>query len=96
MLVRAAYPIVGVELPFPFVTVAHVPASEFVHRSRRSLIGAVLGGSPALLEDLIFDPTIDKIFCGDEFDRGYDPAEPHEGFLADFLFRKKVVSSYAD
>ncbi len=94
LLANADDPIFGEEFPFPFVVVARAPASEFVKRCRNSLIVSVIGGNSQLLEDLIYEPTIDKVFWGKEFDRAYDPAEPHEGFLADFLFRKKVVSNY--
>jgi len=96
LLVKADDAIFGSEFPFPFVTVANVPASEFLRRCRNSLAVSVVGGKRELIQDLICEPTIDKVFWGDDFDHGYDPAEPHEGFLADFLFRKKVVFDYAD
>jgi thienamycin biosynthesis protein ThnO len=87
-------PIFGAEFPFPFVTVARCPVSEFTRRCRGSLVVSLIGGNQALLEDLIFEPTIDKVFHGEDFDRGYDPIDPHEGYLIDFLFRRKAVSPY--
>jgi thienamycin biosynthesis protein ThnO len=94
LLVDADDQIFGVEFPFPFLCVAHSPASEFVARCRNSLIVSVIGGTPELLEDFVLEPAIDKVFHGEEFDRGYDPIDPHEGYLADFLFHKKAVSSH--
>ena len=32
-----------------------------------------------------------KVFAGAHSERGYDPLDPHEGYLADFLYRKKAV-----
>ncbi|HLJ14269.1 MAG TPA: hypothetical protein VKV15_07220 [Bryobacteraceae bacterium] len=94
LLVDADDPLFGSEAPFPFVTVANAPAAEFVRRCRNSLVVSLIGGSRELFEDLVFEPTIDKVFANDDFDRGYDPVDPHEGFLTDFLFRKKAVSEY--
>jgi thienamycin biosynthesis protein ThnO len=94
LLVDADDRLFGAEFPFPFLCVAHSPASEFVARCRNSLIVSVIGGTPELLDDLVFEPSIDKVFHGKEFDRGYDPTDPHEGYLADFLFHKKAVSSH--
>jgi thienamycin biosynthesis protein ThnO len=85
-------PIFGCEFPFPFVAVAQARPYEFLQRSRGSLVVALLGASAQLFDEFALDPSIDKVFAGDDFDRGYDPAEPHEGWLTDFLFTKKVTS----
>jgi thienamycin biosynthesis protein ThnO len=92
LLVDADDPIFGTEFPFPFVTVAEVPPAEFVTRCRDSLVVAVIGLGASRIEEFVFEPTIDKVFAGDEFDRAYNPAEPHQGWLTDFLFKKKVAS----
>jgi acyl-CoA reductase-like NAD-dependent aldehyde dehydrogenase len=92
LLVDVEDPIFGTEFPFPFVTVARSHASEFVARCRHSLIVSVIGGTRSLIDELIFEPTIDKVFHGEDFDHAYDPVDPHEGYLVDFLFQKKAVS----
>jgi thienamycin biosynthesis protein ThnO len=81
----------GMEMPFPFVTVAKVPRSRLRTACTGSLIVAVPGAEPDVVAQLADESTVDKVFAGQDFDRGYDPRDPHEGYLADFLFRKKAV-----
>ena len=91
LLVDAESPLWGRELPFPFVTVAKFPRSRLRAACAGSLIVAVPGDEPDLVEQLAEEPTVNKVFGGDDFDHGYDPIDPHEGYLADFLFHKKAV-----
>jgi thienamycin biosynthesis protein ThnO len=95
LLVDAESALWGRELPFPFVTVAKVPRSRLRAACAGSLIVAVPGEDPELVEALAQEPTVDKVFAGDQFDRGYHPTDPHEGYLADFLFAKKAVLTSA-
>ncbi len=83
--------IFGTELPFPFVTVAAEKKENFVTLCRNSLIVSVIGKDDSLIKQLSCEPKIDKLFHGDQFDRDYTPSEPHEGYLVDFLFRKKII-----
>jgi thienamycin biosynthesis protein ThnO len=91
LLVDAESPLWGMELPFPFVTVAKIPRSRLRGACAGSLIVAVPGDEPDLVEQLTDEPSVNKVFGGADFDHGYDPIDPHEGYLADFLFRKKAV-----
>jgi thienamycin biosynthesis protein ThnO len=89
----------GTELPFPFVAVAPVSREAVVGAVCNSLIVSVLdtsGDDQELLEALATEPTISKVFAGEHFDRGYEPTDPHEGYLADFLFQKKPLRFGAD
>jgi len=82
----------GLELPFPFITVAEAEdEARVLELSRDALVLSVLGGDPELLQRLCCDPSIHKVFAGAHAERGYDPLDPHEGYLADFLYRKKAV-----
>jgi thienamycin biosynthesis protein ThnO len=94
--VAADDPIFGAELPFPFVTVADVARSKFVRAACGSLVVSVVGDDPALVAALVAEPSIDKVFHGEQFDRGFDPLDPHEGYLVDFLFQKKAVQPPLD
>lgn len=89
--IAATDPLFGVELPFPFVTVAQSGRLNLAKLCRNSLIVSITGEDRALCHELVLEPTISKVFHGDHFDRDYDPAEPHEGYLADFLFQKKTI-----
>ncbi|AEW99094.1 aldehyde dehydrogenase family protein [Streptantibioticus cattleyicolor] len=91
LLVDPGSPLFGTELPFPFTAVAHVPRSKAVAACAGSLIVSVLGDAAGLLGALAEEPGVDKVFGAEEYDRGYHPCDPHEGYLADFLFRKKAV-----
>ncbi|HVQ91714.1 MAG TPA: hypothetical protein VMU51_11820 [Mycobacteriales bacterium] len=95
LLVEAESPLWGMELPFPFVTVAKIPRSRLRAACAGSLIVAVPGDEPDLVEQLAEEPGVDKVFGGADFDHGYDPVDPHEGYLADFLFHKKAVLTRA-
>ncbi|WP_392668388.1 oxidoreductase [Streptomyces sp. LN785] len=91
LLVDPGSPLFGTELPFPFTAVAHVPRSKAVAACAGSLIVSVVGETDGLVRALAEEPGVDKVFAGDQFDRGYHPCDPHEGHLADFLFKKKAV-----
>lgn len=91
LLVDPGSPLFGTELPFPFTAVAHVPRSKAVAACAGSLIVSVVGEADGLVHALAEEPGVDKVFAGDRFDRGYHPCDPHEGHLADFLFKKKAV-----
>jgi thienamycin biosynthesis protein ThnO len=91
LVLEAGDPLFGAELPFPFVTVTAASREEIPSLCRGSLIVALVGCGGELTEALAFEPTVDKVFADEDFDHGYRPDEPHEGFLADFLFHKKSV-----
>jgi thienamycin biosynthesis protein ThnO len=84
-------PLFGAEFPFPFVTISEVSRPEMPRYSGGSLIVSVIGGDSEIVRALTMDPSIDKVFVGEHFDRGYWPTDPHQGFLVDFLFHKKAV-----
>jgi thienamycin biosynthesis protein ThnO len=99
LLAEPESPLFGTELPFPFVAVASVARDEVLPAVQNSLIVSVLdanGSDTELLETLAAEPTISKVFAGDHFDRGYEPIDPHEGYLSDFLFQKKPVLTGID
>lgn len=82
------------ELPFPFITVIDAEEENSrIEYSRHSLILSVINGSPELLQELYFDTSIRKVFSGSDVERGYHYLDPHEGFLADFLYCKKAIAS---
>ncbi len=94
LLTQVGSPLFGTELPFPFVAVAPIARDKVLDAVRDSLIVSVLDANSRdteLLEDLASEPTISKVFAGEYFDRGYEPTDPHEGFLSDFLFQKKPL-----
>jgi thienamycin biosynthesis protein ThnO len=91
LLVPPESALVQMELPFPFVTVTQAPREELARVCRQSLIVSLPGTDDDLLAQLAAEPSISKVFHGDEFDRGYQPVDPQEGYLADFLFQKKPV-----
>jgi acyl-CoA reductase-like NAD-dependent aldehyde dehydrogenase len=87
------HPLFGVELPFPFVVFTSVARGELVKASRHSLAVIVAGEDPDLETELLLEPTIDKVLTGGALSTEFDPLEPHEGFLLDFLYQKKTLRS---
>ncbi len=84
-------PIFNTELPFPFVIVCRTELEHIPALCRESLIVSLIGDNKTVLNELLTDPTLDKVFSGDHFDRGYHPTDTHEGFLFDFIFQKKTI-----
>jgi thienamycin biosynthesis protein ThnO len=84
-------PLFGAELRFPFITVAVADRAAMTRRVAGSLIVSVFGEDDQLWDRLWGDPAIDKLFKGHEITTLYHASEPHEGHLADFLFRKKAI-----
>jgi acyl-CoA reductase-like NAD-dependent aldehyde dehydrogenase len=86
------HPLVGLELPFPFVVFAPSRSRRDLPRAaRNSLAVVVAGDDETLTRELLLEPTIDKVFGSGALSTEFDPREPHEGFLLDFLFQKKAV-----
>lgn len=83
----------GWELPFPFVTIAQAAdESEMITLSKNTLILSVLTQDRGLLRRLCNESSIRKVFAGIHAERGYNYMDPHEGYLADFLYHKKAVA----
>ncbi len=88
------HPLFGLELPFPFVVFAPAASRQQILRAaRQSLAVVVAGRDDALSRDLLLEPTIEKVFDGGALSTEFDPLEPHEGYLVDFLFHKKSLRS---
>jgi hypothetical protein len=88
------HPLFGMELPFPFVVFAPAQArSDLLRGARHSLAVVVAGDDDSLVQDLLLEPTIDKVFASGALSTEFDPREPHEGYLVDFLFQKKAIRS---
>jgi hypothetical protein len=85
------HPLFGMELPFPFVVFASVSRRDILRAARQSLAVVVAGDSAAITQELLLEPTIDKVFDGGALSTEFDPREPHEGFLLDFLYQKKAI-----
>lgn len=83
----------GLELPFPFITVAEADTeAAMISLSKNSLILSVVTQDRALLEKLCAESSIRKVFAGAHVERGYHYMDPHEGYMADFLYHKKAVA----
>ncbi|MEE6258686.1 aldehyde dehydrogenase family protein [Plantactinospora sonchi] len=91
LLTTADSPLFRTELPFPFTAVAPVERSRLGQACAHSLIVSVVGEDAEVVAALAAEPTITKVFSGALFDRGYQPEDPQEGYLADFLFQKKAL-----
>jgi hypothetical protein len=87
------HPLFGMELPFPFVVFTSASRQELVRAASHSLAVVVVGRDEALMKELLLEPTVDKVFGGGALSTEFDPREPHEGYLLDFLYQKKGIRS---
>ena len=85
------HPLFGMELPFPFVVFTSATRQDLVRAAGQSLAVVVAGEDPTIVEELLLEPSIDKVFGGGALSTEFDPREPHEGFLLDFLYQKKAI-----
>jgi hypothetical protein len=82
------------ELPFPFVVFASARSRpDLIRAAGNSLAVVIAGEDDGLAHDLLLEPTIDKVFGSGALSTEFDPREPHEGFLLDFLYQKKAIRS---
>jgi acyl-CoA reductase-like NAD-dependent aldehyde dehydrogenase len=84
-------PVLGTELPFPFVVVAPWTAELGMEPLRNSLVLTVLGSSPELLEKIVHDPTVRRVVDGPADPWVSSPGLPHDGSLTAFLLEPKAV-----
>lgn len=85
----------GKEYPFQFLTIAQVPDDEIVVAARNSLAVTVVSEDRALVESIVLEPSIKKVYTGSKYTCDFDPAEPHEGFIAELLFEFKAYRPLA-
>jgi len=89
------HPLFGMELPFPFVVFTSASHKDLAKAAGNSLAVVVAGTDEALTQELLMSPTIDKVFGGGALSTEFDPREPHEGYLLDFLYQKKAIRTGA-
>lgn len=86
--------IFGTELPFPFVVFS--PSSSRLLSLRvcaSSLAVVIFGGdgdADSLPTQLLRLPGVRKVYAGGALSTEFDPLEPHEGYILDFLLEKKA------
>ena len=88
------HPLFGMELPFPFVVFTSARSRQDMLRAAGNSLAVVMAGEDAAFaQELLLEPTIDKVFGSGALSTEFDSREPHEGFLLDFLFQKKAIRS---
>lgn len=79
----------NLELPFPCVWVSAWSRRDGVQPLRHSLVVTAITGDEALIDDLLTEPTVGNVYCGNHPTWFRAPHIPHDGFLADALMRNK-------
>ncbi len=93
LLLDRKNPLYGAEFPFPFISVAQVNEEEVVDALGHSLAVTIVPSyklKPGMVEDLLMNPGISKVYAGNHGTHEIDLKEPHEGYVADFIFEKKA------
>ncbi|UOE18876.1 aldehyde dehydrogenase [Thermobifida halotolerans] len=86
-----SHPLVGTELPFPFVVVAPWREEDGIAPLRDSLVVSVLSEREDLAEALVLEPSVRKVVVGRTRPWTSLPELPHDGSLAGFLMEPKAV-----
>lgn len=82
----------GKEYSFPFVTVAEEPDVDTIVRAASgSLVVSLLSNNDTLLNRLLFNPDIFKVYRGPYATTDIDFLDPHEGFISNFLYKTKAL-----
>lgn len=85
------HPLFGIELPFPFAVFTSANSrQEMLVAAQNSLAVVVVGEDEHFSQELLLEPSIDKVFVSGALSTKLDPRAPHEGFILDFLFQKKA------
>ncbi len=79
------------ELPFPFISITEVPRQYLSHATAGALVATLLSHDESLFREILMRPDVCKIYWGAIPTTEMDLRDPHEGFLADFLFQAKAV-----
>ncbi|MCI3927759.1 aldehyde dehydrogenase family protein [Streptomyces sp. AN091965] len=85
------HPLVGTELPFPFVVVAPWDQTHGTAPLRNSLVVSLSGRHTHLAEQLLHEPSVRKVTTGDVRPWLSRPELPHDGSLAGFLLEPKAL-----
>lgn len=78
------------EFPFQYVSVVEVEDKQIYEALSNSLTVSMFTNDNKKIEKVFKDPSIHKEYLG-ETTRNIDSREPHEIFIADFLYKKKGV-----
>ncbi|MEY9855927.1 hypothetical protein ABH935_001531 [Catenulispora sp. GAS73] len=84
----AGHPLIGTELPFPFVVVA--PWDGSIGPLRDSLVLNLLGTDPVLADRALAEPTVRRVVTGLTEPWYTLPGLPHDGSLRSFLLEPKA------
>jgi len=79
----------NLELPFPCVWVSAWSRGAGIAPLRHSLVVTAITDDETLIDDLVAEPTVGNVYCGDHPTWLSSPEIPHDGFLADHLMRTK-------
>jgi acyl-CoA reductase-like NAD-dependent aldehyde dehydrogenase len=79
----------NIELPFPCVWVSPWSRGAGTEPLRHSLVVTAITGDEELIDDLLAEPTVANVYCGNHPTCYGAPEIPHDGFLADVLMRNK-------
>jgi acyl-CoA reductase-like NAD-dependent aldehyde dehydrogenase len=85
-----SHPLFGIELPFPFVTVAEAAEAEIPRLLGKTLACTVLSDSLLLRRAILRTRGVEKVYGPTADATRMDFGDPHQGFLLDFLYRAKV------
>jgi acyl-CoA reductase-like NAD-dependent aldehyde dehydrogenase len=85
------HPLAHAELPFPFCAVVEAPRAELLARIGPTLVATALTADQELRRELLACRAIDHLHLGAVPTWQVSFAQPHEGNLFDFLYRRRAL-----
>jgi acyl-CoA reductase-like NAD-dependent aldehyde dehydrogenase len=85
------HPLAHTELPFPFCAVVEAPRAELLARIGPTLVATALTADEELRRELLACRAIDHLHLGAVPTWQVSYAQPHEGNLFDFLYRRRAL-----
>ncbi len=85
------HPLAHAELPFPFCAVVEAPRAELLAGIGPTLVATALTADEGLRRALLACRAIDHLHLGAVPTWRVSYAQPHEGNLFDFLYRRRAL-----
>ncbi len=90
-----AHPLAQAELLFPFVAVVEAPRRDLARRLGPTLVLSALTEDPALRDELLAAPGVERLNFGPVPTTRVDWSQPHEGNLFEHLYRQRAYQAAA-
>jgi hypothetical protein len=90
-----SHPLANREFLFPYASLIEIPQEKMLEAMGPSLVVTAITEDPALIQQLIASPKIDRLNLGPMPTSRVQWDQPHEGNLFEFLYRRRAIQRVA-